>query len=363
MKKLAIIGASTGQLPIVLKAKELNIETHCFGWDKNAVCKEYCDFFYPVSIYDYNEIVSICQLKGIDGVVSNASEKTALVTAIIAEKLQLTGTSPEVVRLAQDKLYVRNLTKDIPGLSSPNFFSKHSISEVEYPCVVKPVKGGGKRGVKFCNTKEELDSCIKYAKEVCDDIIIEQFIPGNEYSVETLSARGKHTIVQITEKVSTGSPHFVELEHHQPANLTDSLKERVFQVVNELLYKIGFSNGASHIELKVFDNNIYLIEINPRGGGDKISDTLVKLSTNCDFIKEIIKIALGEFKETKYEQKFCSGICFVNKQNAHLLDYFKGKDNSAIIEKHLEHEQLIDSKSNYDRNGYIIYQSHQKITL
>ena len=52
MRKLAIIGASYLQLPLVKKAKEMGIETHCFAWEEGAVCKEYSDFFYPISIFN-----------------------------------------------------------------------------------------------------------------------------------------------------------------------------------------------------------------------------------------------------------------------------------------------------------------------
>ena len=72
--RLAIIGASKGQLPICQKAKDLGIETFCFAWDQGAVCKEVVDHFYPISILEKDEIVELCKNLNIDGVVSNASE-------------------------------------------------------------------------------------------------------------------------------------------------------------------------------------------------------------------------------------------------------------------------------------------------
>lgn len=80
-KKIAIIGAATGQLPLCLKAKEMNLETYCFAWPKDAVCKEYVDHFVPVSIFEMDTIVDYCRKWDIDGVVSNASDATALVVA------------------------------------------------------------------------------------------------------------------------------------------------------------------------------------------------------------------------------------------------------------------------------------------
>ena len=50
MKKLAIIGASYLQRPLVEKAKEMGLYTICFAWKEGAVCADICDKFYPVSI-------------------------------------------------------------------------------------------------------------------------------------------------------------------------------------------------------------------------------------------------------------------------------------------------------------------------
>ena len=50
-KKIAIIGASYLQLPLVEKAKEMGLETHCFAWSEGAVCKNVADYFYPISIF------------------------------------------------------------------------------------------------------------------------------------------------------------------------------------------------------------------------------------------------------------------------------------------------------------------------
>ena len=94
--KLAIIGAADGQLPLCLKAKEMGIETYCFAWPKGAVCKDYVDKFYPISIFEMDEIVKMCSEIGVSGVVSNASETTALVVNYVAEKLGLPCTPYEI---------------------------------------------------------------------------------------------------------------------------------------------------------------------------------------------------------------------------------------------------------------------------
>ena len=57
MRKIAIIGASYLQLPLVNKAKSMGIEVHCFAWEEGAVCKEYADYFYPISVTEKEQIL------------------------------------------------------------------------------------------------------------------------------------------------------------------------------------------------------------------------------------------------------------------------------------------------------------------
>lgn len=362
MTKIAIIGASSGQLALVDKAKEMGIITYCFAWDKNAVCKQKCDFFYPISIYDTDKIVEICLKENIEGVVSNASEETAIACANVAEKLGLLTTPSTTLHRIQSKKSVRELTSHTKGLSIPIVF-ENDLSNIQFPCVVKPIKGSAKRGVTFCNSLQEAKKAIQYAREVNDEYLIEEFIEGSEFSVESLSFEGKHDIIQITQKVTTGHPHFVELEHHQPALIDDMLRKNINEVVANVLTDVGFTYGASHIEIKIRDGNIYLIEINPRGGGDHISDTLVHLSTDCDYIKQLILIALGEYLPSKVKNIGYSGIIFLNLQNKKRLKYFDCPLKNWMIERWRDQNELCESTSNYDRNGYLIYKSEERLYL
>ena len=361
--KIAIIGASVGQLPLVKKAKELGLYTVCFAWPKGAVCKDVCDEFYPISIFDIDDIVKKCEELGIAGVATTASEETALVTATVAERLKLNGVSPDVIRLIQNKRKVRQLTSCIEGLSKPKTWNLSEQENITYPCVLKPIKGSAKKGVSFCKNPDDLENAIKYADTDESDIIVEEYIPGEEYSVESLSFHGIHDVIQITRKVSTGFPHFAELEHHQPAPLTEKMRATIVDVIQKILSTVGYTDGASHVEIKVHDGKVYLIEINPRGGGDRISDTLVGLSTNRDYVAEILNIALDRYQSKETKNLAYSGIMYLTAQNERILKYFDNINHGWEIEKKRFNEELTVSASNYDRDGYIIYRSETPLNL
>lgn len=367
--KLAIMGAGRWQLPICLKAKEMGIETYAFAYEKGAVAQDEVDHFYPISLVEKEEIARRCEEIGIDGVTTCASDFAIEISCWVAEQLGLNTTSYETVVNIHDKAWVRERTKNLTSISQPAVCtgSLDSIQLPAFPCIVKPVHGYGKRGVWFINNRtdfEHIKNSVEY--NVGENALAEQFISGKEYSVESLSFHGNHYVVQITEKYSGGAPHFVELGHHQPANVSKAQREMMTNAVVDILDAVNFTDGASHIELKIAEGNggIYLIDLNPRGGGDYISTHLISLSTNCDYCKEIINISLDSFDPSGYPYKNIaySGVYFLTKQTAHLLPYFK-QDNPCVVEKEYTDGELTESNNNNDRNGYLIYQSSNKIIL
>ena len=145
--------------------------------------------------------------------------------------------------------------------------------------------------------REELDEAIREAQEVSfkGEAMVEEFIEGREISVEMISCRGVHYALQITDKVTTEAPHFVELEHHQPSTLPAPVQEQIFTITRRALDALGLTNGASHSEYKITrEGRIVVMEIGGRMGGDFIGSHLVQLSTGYDFLRGVIEVALGE---------------------------------------------------------------------
>ena len=354
--KLAIIGASKGQQKICEKAKEMNIYTIGFAWEEGAVCKDLFSKFYPISIAEVDKIVDICKKENIDGVVSNGSDYTAEIVNYISEKLNLIGNNYKCYIKNKDKYYIRSITSSINGLSQIRYSLVRSKEDIFFPSVIKPCIGSSKKGVFFLKEKSDVDVAIDYAKKINNDILIEEYISGKEVSVESLSYNGKHKVIQITDKENSGAPHFVELAHHQPANISDELKQKINCIVPAILSAVDYQNGASHIELKIdSNNNIYLIEINLRGGGDEISNQLIYLSTGFDYIKAIIEISLGIFKfpsEVKSIKR--SGIYFLCKQTKDKFEKLR-LDNLNIVDGNVQNVKLTESTTNYNRDGYFVY--------
>lgn len=109
--------------------------------------------------------------------------------------------------------------------------------------------------------------------------LIEELAKVQEYSVEHISYNGKHYFLDLTLKHTTGAPHFIDTGHFEPATVTDALLEKVKRTISHALDSLNIKNGASHSEFKIDDkDNIQIIEISARIGGDCIGSNLVKYS-------------------------------------------------------------------------------------
>lgn len=374
MIKLAIIGASYLQLPLALKAKEMGLYTLCFAWAEGAVCKNVVNEFYPISIVEKDEILAICREKQINGICTIASDVAAPTVAYVAEKMGLRGNTYKAAITANNKYLMRNALQNA-GLLCPLYKRMKSVDECllftvevcEKGLIVKPTDRSGSLGVTKVETVDELPGALENAlnSSFNHEAIVEEYVEGREISVEFISYQGKHYPLQITDKVTTGAPHFVELEHHQPAKLSNEQFVEIYDMTAKALTALGITNGASHSEYKITaDGLIYVIEIGARMGGDFIGSHLVQLSTEYDFLKGVIDVALGQFTIPVMPEHNCSGVYFLSAETQRVKHYIDhAAEYREIVSAQQTDDELHALKCSADRSGYFIYKSNKKFCI
>ena len=368
MKTLAIIGASYLQRPLVERAKQMGLHTICFAWPQGAVCKDLCDVFYPVSVTDREEILRLCRKEQIAGVCTIASDVAAPTVAYVAEQMGLTGNSYEAALRAHDKHLMREALA-AARVDCPKFVvlkdEKISDLPMSLPVIVKPSDRSGSLGVQKIEHWSDLNSAVEEAQRVSlsGEALVEEFIEGREISVETISCNGVHYALQITDKVTTGAPHFVELAHHQPSSLPVDQQERIYAITRRALEALGITNGASHSEYKITkDGRVVVMEIGGRMGGDFIGSDLVRLSAGYDFLQGVIEVALGETIAPQTQRIAHSGVYFLSAVTPEVLPFIlHAGDYKEIVAAEQTDSELKPLTCSADRSGYVIYQKKDEI--
>lgn len=367
-EKIAVIGANDPLIPFYRQAKNLGYEIIGIAIEKGAVCKKYCDRFYPVSFADMNDVVDVCRKENVDGIISFSLESALPTVAYVALKLGLVGNSLESIHLTQSKFAQRQALENA-GIPVPKYYLIEHVEDLKkvqcrFPVIVKPVDSGGSQGVCKVDTSEKLYEAYYYAVEYSrtSKAIIEEYVDGREFSVEYISHQGKHYLLQITDKVTSGAPRFVEMQHHQPAIIPDSIWKRIQRMVEESLTALKIENSASHTEIKWNSNDeLYIIETGARMGGDYISSDLVRLSTGYDFVDGAIKLAVGKFEIPVFPKPMYSGVYFYSKLAPEVGKIIQQHEKwPEIVEWEYSDEPLMDVKSNADRRGYLLYQSSNR---
>ena len=301
-KRIAIIGASDLQLPLILKAKEMGFETHVFAWKAGDSGEKAADYFYPISITQIAQILDQCREIKPSAVATIASDLAAITVNRVANALGLPSNPPETAVIATNKYEMRRTFREacIPVPAFMRAGPGDDLSEAKrmrLPIIVKPTDRSGSRGIYKLISFTELERCVR---ESCEEsfekkAVIEEYIEGNEYSCECISQGGIHHFLAITKKYTTGAPHFIETGHLEPSGLPEEICRRVQEQVFRALDALHITCGASHSEFKVTpEGEIRFIEIGARMGGDCIGSDLVQLSTGYDFVKMVIQAASGE---------------------------------------------------------------------
>ena len=361
MKKIAIIGASELQNPLILKVKEMGYETHVFAWECGDIGEKTADYFHPISITEKEDILEKCKEINVDAVCTIASDLGNVVASFVARQMGLPANSEYCIKVSSNKYEMRKAFAE-NNIAVPIFFeisnadSLESLDDIRYPVIVKPTDRSGSRGITKLDSPKGLDEAIKKAIELSFEkkAIVEEYIGGNEYSMECISFEGEHKMLAVTKKYTTGAPHFIETGHMEPSDLSEQTIENAKEEIFKALDALDIQMGASHSEFKV-DNegNIKIIEIGSRMGGDCIGSDLVRLSTGYDFTKMVIQTALGEKPDyCKVCQPSNAAVKYIlSKEEYKILNEIK-EDNpkSIIYESNIvinENEEVEDSSTRY----------------
>lgn len=369
MPKLAIIGAGYLQLPLVRKAKCLGVETHCFAWEEGALCREIVDYFYPISITEKEEILSVCRQVGVDGILTIASDLAVPTVNYVAQQMGLVGNSDFYTSVVTNKFEMRQQLTSFE-VASPKYQlvkkEEENVTDFTFPLIVKPTDRSGSIGVAKVNSEKELSFAVQRAI-VCSfskTAIVEEFVEGREVSVECISWKGKHFLLAITDKVTTSAPHFVEIAHRQPADVSSVMSRKIEKLTFSALDALHIENGASHTEIKITtDEQLFVVEVGARMGGDFIGSHLVPLSTGYDFLQGVIDVALGKFTppDVSVFQNEVAGVHFLSAETIALKPIIENYQHyPEVVEAEILDEEVTLLQSSADRSGYLIYKGEFK---
>ncbi|SDZ24221.1 Biotin carboxylase [Lysobacter sp. yr284] len=178
---------------------------------------------------------------------------------------------------------------------------RREAQRIGYPLIVKPTDLASSAFVKLVRDEDQLresfDALAAFPRNFREQarvplLLLEEYMDGEEVSVEACTYRGQTTVIGITDKSVTGFPYFIEDGHMFPARLEPALAQSVEALVRGALAAVGHDHGLSHTEVKLTSKGPRIVEINPRPGGNYIAE-LIQRVTGIDLLDAQIELALG----------------------------------------------------------------------
>ena len=295
--------------------------------------------------------------------VFSFTEFGLLPASLIARDLELdTNCDKSAVEMTRNKYMLRKKLEVLNGFSVPCLLTanieeaKQFLATQASGVIIKPISGAGSVGVFYAANTEDLEAAFDSRTSTKESLLLERFIEGDEFSVESISKSGSHEILAITKKTTTGSPHFVELGHQQPAPLNNNDKQKIMEFCTTLLNFIGHKNGPCHTELKLDNGHLYLIETQTRNGGDNIWD-MTRITTGADLFLETYAHVLAIPFVRQDPLASCSEIRYFNcpapdtetlhRFSSHrAVKQIQWNDNTFNLKQKLT--------SSYDRSGFLM---------
>jgi len=268
-------------------------------------------FFEPVTLEDVLEIVRLENPKGVI-VQFGGQTPLKLARALEAEGVPIIGTTPDAIDRAEDRERFQHMIEKLDLLQPHNATARSADEAVElakkigYPLVVRPSYVLGGRAMEIVYKEDELRHYMKTAVQVSDDspVLLDFFLPNAiEMDVDAVSDGDSVVIGAIMQHIEQAGIHSGDSACSLPPySLSESVQDEMREICKKMARELGV-RGLMNVQLALQDDNIYVIEVNPRASrtipfvSKCIGVSLAKIAARCmvgqtledqGFTKEII---------------------------------------------------------------------------
>ena len=368
MKKVLIFGAVKHAIE---KAKELGYETIVVDQVSTLPTIKLADKFKCIPFEDFEANLEYAKQEKIDGVV-NATEFAVLVSSYVAEKLNLPGLNFETAKIVKNKYEIRKKMLENGITNVPQFFEVENIEQlndikgkIKFPVIIKPASGLGSLHVYRIDDFETLSEKII---EVIDGsfnkkALIETFITGQEYGVESFVYNGEVFVLGIMKKNMTPLPYRSELGHIIPSELPEEIENKIKNVVTNLIMILKINAGAVNMDLILSeDNEVFIIDVGARMGGNAITSHIIPLSKGIDHVGNVIKYSMGDNNielEPKFNKCVVTRILDLDEGTIKKLPDFSKYYDNEVVEIYFEKavgDKIEKYISDAQRCGFLVVQ-------
>lgn len=286
----------------------------------------------------------------IDGVLALGDRPTTA-AAYVARALGLTANSPEAVAHCRSKLLQREALHGT-GLLIPEFFAFGMgedagvmAQRATYPCVVKPLSLAASQGVIRANNAGEFIAAVRriatllaqpevqvLREPTLGTILVETYVPGDEIAVECLLDRGLVRVLAIFDKPDRlEGPYFEETIYVTPSRQPAEVQRQIVACAEQTVRALGLTHGPAHLEFRINEKGIWVLEASPRPIGGLCSRAL-RFGPQRILLEDLlVRHALGIDGAHHQREPEASGVMMIPVPRSGVLERVEAVDEALAL--------------------------------
>lgn len=342
MNKILIANRGEIAVRIIRACKEMNIKTVAVysEADKNALHTRLADEAICIgpassskSYLNIKNIIEAAYITGSDSIHPGfgfLSENSQFAKICEESNIKFIGPKSEVIELLGNKSNAKEMMKKagvpvIPGSDGSVKDLKQAIEiskKIGYPVMLKAAAGGGGKGIRIANNKEELEINYNIVKQEAkisfndDEIYIEKFVKNPRHIEIQILADEHGNVVHLGERDCTiQRKHQKVIEETPSTAIDEKLRNKMGIAAVKAAKAAGYTSCGTVEFLVDSEKNFYFMEMNTR---IQVEHPITEMRTGIDIVKTQIRIAAGEelkFKQKDIEFKGHSIECRINAEN------------------------------------------------
>ncbi|TDI60886.1 MAG: acetyl-CoA carboxylase biotin carboxylase subunit [Alphaproteobacteria bacterium] len=252
-------------------------------------------------------ILSAAEITGADAIHPGygfLSENEGFARIVADHGITFIGPTADHIHTMGDKIEAKRTVKKlgipvVPGSegSIDSMEEAYRVGEeIGFPVIVKASLGGGGRGMKVAQTKEDLEEAMSTAKSEAmaafgDDVVyLEKFLSKPRHIEVQILADSHGNVIHLGERdCSLQRRHQKVLEEAPSPTLDEEARNKIGEIVRTAIASMGYL-GAGTIEFLYENGEFYFIEMNTRL---QVEHPVTEMVTGIDIVREQIRIAMG----------------------------------------------------------------------
>lgn len=291
------------QIPAIKTAKDMGFQVIASDRDPNAEGFRFVDHPLVIDTKDVKSHVEFAKANKLklNIIGAFAGADVAVTVAAITNALGLPGIPLQVAIASNNKAIMKKkwladkvstpLSIEVKDIKD----AKTALERTGLPAMVKAIDSAASRGSKKIISESELEDALEDAKKhsSTNTAIIEEFVEGNEYSVETIVYKGNHYHFGIVDRHFGFAPYAIEIGHTNPTNLPSDIQEQMYNIVKKAATSLGIEFGPAKADMILTKKGPMILEMTSRLSGGWHSQYTTPLATGLDPIRVALNLATG----------------------------------------------------------------------